>query len=151
MADLQIVHGSCVVIGEAGILIRGASGAGKSVLARELVEQARVRGRFGRHVSDDRTGLAARHGRLIATPVNTIAGRIEVRGAGILAVAHEPAAVIRLVLDLVEDEPPRMPEEQERSIRLCGVMVPRLRQRRGAILADLLIDPCRDVAFATRS
>jgi serine kinase of HPr protein (carbohydrate metabolism regulator) len=138
MAEAQNVHACCVLLGEAGILIRGPAGAGKSSLARELVHAALLRGRFACLVSDDRTRLEARHGRVLARPVEAIAGRMEVRGIGILPFAHEPAAVLRLVVDLSLDEPPRLPEEEERSIRLCGILVPRLSQRRGAILADLV-------------
>ena len=37
MAAATTLHASCVVVGEAGILIRGPSGSGKSSLAREIV------------------------------------------------------------------------------------------------------------------
>ena len=37
---LGTVHATCVVIGEAGVLLRGPSGSGKSTLARRLVEGA---------------------------------------------------------------------------------------------------------------
>jgi serine kinase of HPr protein (carbohydrate metabolism regulator) len=128
-----------VVLGEAGILIRGPSGSGKSALARELVQAAAAEGRFARLVSDDRTRLEGLHGRVLARPHGAIAGQVEVRGLGIIATLHEPAAVLRLVVDLVTDEPPRLPEEGERWIALCGVLVPRLRQRRGAIVANLVM------------
>jgi HPr kinase/phosphorylase len=138
MAEIETVHASCVVLGEAGILIRGESGAGKSTLARALVEFACSRGRFARLVSDDRTRLSARHGFVLARPVASVAGRVEIRGTGIVQVVHEPAAVLRLVIDLSSEEPPRLPEAEDRSVRLCGVLVPRLRQRRGAILDELV-------------
>jgi serine kinase of HPr protein (carbohydrate metabolism regulator) len=91
MGNAATIHASCVVIGEAGILIRGGSGSGKSTLARELVHAAAASGRFARLVSDDRTHVAARNGRLVARVVEAIAGRLEARGAGIFAVAHEPS------------------------------------------------------------
>jgi HPr kinase/phosphorylase len=134
----ETVHAGCVVVGEAGLLIRGASGAGKSTLAREIVLRAGRSGRFARLVSDDRTSLTARHGRLVAGPVRPLAGHLEIHGLGIVQQPYEPAAVIRLVVDLGGD-PPRYPEEQDRNLVLCGVMVPRIRLRAGAISADLVL------------
>lgn len=120
------IHANAVLVGEAGILIRGASGAGKSALARQLVAQANARGLFARHVADDRVRLEARAGRLVARPAPAIAGKQEVRGLGIVATPHEGAARIALVVDLVEGEPPRMPAADEQAVDLHGVRVPRL-------------------------
>jgi HPr kinase/phosphorylase len=145
----ETVHAGCVIVGEAGLLIRGASGAGKSTLAREVVFRAAQAGRFARLVSDDRTRLENRHGRLVAGPVEPLAGHMEIHGLGIVRQPFEPAAVIRLVIDLCGD-PPRYPEDQNRNIILCGVMVPRLRMRAGAISADIALGRLSGV-FATRS
>jgi serine kinase of HPr protein (carbohydrate metabolism regulator) len=134
----ETIHACCVVVGEAGLLIRGPSGAGKSTLAREVVLHARLAGRFGCLVSDDRTRLTNRHGRLVANPVAPLAGHLEIHGLGIVHQPFEPAAVIRLVVDLCED-PPRYPEGQEGNIILCGVMVPRIRMRAGAVSADIAL------------
>lgn len=136
MAEAETIHASCVLLGEGGVLIRGGSGSGKSTLARALVERASAGGRFARLVSDDRTVLRARHGRVLAQPVAAIAGRVEIRGMGIVPVPFEAAAVLRLVIDLSLEEPPRLPDADDLSVRLCGVMVPRLRMRRGAILDE---------------
>ena len=138
MSEAQTLHAGCVLIGEAGLLIRGASGSGKSTLAREVVSRTLQAGRFGRLVSDDRTRIEARHGRLVASPVQPLDGCIEVFGLGIVRQSHEAAAVIRLTIDLCE-ELPRFPEEQDRHIRLCGVMVPRIRMQAGAISADIAL------------
>jgi serine kinase of HPr protein (carbohydrate metabolism regulator) len=139
MGNAATIHASCVVIGEAGILIRGGSGSGKSTLARELVHAAAASGRFARLVSDDRTHVAARNGRLVARVVEAIAGRLEARGAGIFAVAHEPSTIVRLVLDLSDEPPDRLPELADQTIDLCGVMVPRLRQSGGAPSLSLVL------------
>ena len=127
-----------MLIGEAGLLIRGASGSGKSALAREVVSLALGTGRFGRLVSDDRTRLEAHHGRLLARPVEPLGGSIEVFGLGIVRRPFEAAAVVRLVLDL-SDDPARYPEEQDRHVVLCGVMIPRIRMQAGAISADVAL------------
>jgi len=52
---------------------------------------------------------------------NRIAGKIEVRGVGIVDMPHLPEAEIALLIDL-EAEVKRMPEAQTR--RLAGVDVP---------------------------
>jgi HPr kinase/phosphorylase len=134
----ETIHAGCVLIGEAGLLIRGASGSGKSALAREVVSLALGTGRFGRLVSDDRTRLEAHHGRLLARPVEPLGGSIEVFGLGIVRRPFEAAAVVRLVLDL-SDDPARYPEEQDKHVVLCGVMIPRIRMQAGAISADVAL------------
>jgi serine kinase of HPr protein (carbohydrate metabolism regulator) len=138
LSEAQTIHGGCVLVGEAGLLIRGASGSGKSTLAREVVSLALRGGRFGRLVSDDRTRLEAHHGRLLARPVEPLRGSIEVFGLGIVRQPFEAAAVIRLVIDL-SDDPARYPEEQDKHVALCGVMVPRIRMQAGAISADVAL------------
>jgi HPr kinase/phosphorylase len=132
----ETVHASCVVIGEAGILIRGRSGAGKSTLAREIVMHTIQAGRFGCLVSDDRTELRLWNGRLVGSPIEPLAGRLEVHGLGIIRQPFEPATVIRLVIDLSED-PPRFPDEQDCNVVLCGVVMPRIRMRAGASFASI--------------
>ena len=138
MSGSETIHAGCVAVGEAGLLIRGASGAGKSTLAREVVLRARLSGRFACLVSDDRTRVSARNGRLVARPVEPLGGLIEIHGLGIVRQPHEPAAVVRLVLDL-EESPPRYPDERDNGAMLCGVMVPRIRMRAGAVSADIAL------------
>jgi HPr kinase/phosphorylase len=85
MREPETIHATCVLIGEAGILIRGEAGSGKSTLARQLIHDARQKNLFASLVSDDRTWIVERHGRLLARVVESIAGLIEVRGAGLTA------------------------------------------------------------------
>ena len=119
------LHASAVVVGEAGILIRGASGAGKSSLALDLTGWAAETGHHGALVCDDRVVLLATGGRLVARPVEAIAGLVEVCGVGIVPVAHAPAAVIRLVVDL-GPEPDRHPPAATETEHLLGVELPRI-------------------------
>lgn len=121
----ETLHASCVVVGETGILIRGAAGAGKSTLAREIIQAARLSGLFARLVADDRTRIMVRHGRLVASPVAPLCGLVEIRGIGIVQQSFEPAAVLRLVVDLM-DSPPRYPEKSEQYAVLWNIRVPRL-------------------------
>lgn len=94
------IHASAVVIGEDAVLLRGPSGAGKSALALALVAAARARGRFARLVADDRVLLQPAGDRLVVMPHPAIAGQIERRFVGIVAMTHEARALARLVVDL---------------------------------------------------
>ena len=130
-ATRTTIHGVAVAIGGAGVLLRGRSAAGKSRLAEELTEAARVRGWFGRLVADDRVQIVTRGDRLILSPHRDIAGRIERRGQGIFEVDHEAAVVLRLVVDLVDrdralDHPARMPAPEDQVAWIDGVATPRL-------------------------
>ena len=125
MCAAATLHASCVVVGEAGLVIRGASGSGKSSLARQILREGERGGLFARLVCDDRVRLESRNGRVVASPVAAIAGRIEVRGIGLVTVPFERAAIVRWVVDLSED-PPRLPEPTEATVPLCGVAVPHL-------------------------
>jgi serine kinase of HPr protein (carbohydrate metabolism regulator) len=113
----ETVHASCVAIGGRGVLITGASGRGKSDLALRLID------RGARLVSDDYTALRAQRGRLIASAPASIAGKIEVRGVGIVDVDSLAQAPVCLLVDL-NAAPPRMPEAQ--SAELLGQSIPSL-------------------------
>ncbi len=125
MQDTRI-HATTVAIGEAGVLIRGASGAGKSSLGLALIDAARRDGRFARLVADDRTALSARGSRLLARPVAPLDGLIERRGLGLTPEPNQPAVVVRLIVDLSGSEPARMPEPEDLVDRLEGIDLPRL-------------------------
>ena len=135
----QTIHASTIVLGEAGILIRGEAGVGKSTLARQILDEAAARRIFARLVADDRTQVEARHGRVLARRVEAVAGLIEVRGLGLLRRPSEPAAILRLVVDLSGAEPGRLPTAEERSVALCGILLPRFRARSGADLAGMVL------------
>lgn len=99
------VHGTCVALklGRAwrALLLRGPSGAGKSDVALRLLEAG------GRLVSDDQTHLAKVGRSVIASPPQSLAGLIEVRGLGIVKLARGqlmPRAPLGLLVDLVPPE-----------------------------------------------
>lgn len=132
------IHASTVTLGERGVLIRGASGAGKSALALALVEHARAGGGFARLVADDRT-LVVRHGdRLVARPHPALAGRIERRGLGIVPIEHEPACVVGLVVDLVEGRPERHPAPGTLRCEIASVSLPRIAVAAGPPAPDVV-------------
>ncbi|MGH7123477.1 MAG: HPr kinase/phosphorylase [Stellaceae bacterium] len=100
-----LVHGTTVALEGEGVLLRGPSASGKSDLALRLIDSG------ARLVADDQTELSSTPNGLIARSPATIAGKIEVRGVGILQVAAVPSAPIRLVVDLVPtDQVERLPE-----------------------------------------
>ncbi|POR50440.1 HPr kinase/phosphorylase [Bosea psychrotolerans] len=126
-AQSSRIHASTVAIGEAGILIRGPSGSGKSTLALALIAAATQAGSFARLVADDRTEIASQAGRLLARPVAPLEGLVERRGLGLTPEPHLPAVQVRLIVDLLAEEPARMPEPEDLVDRLAGIDLPRLR------------------------
>ncbi|MDJ1017685.1 MAG: serine kinase [Paracoccaceae bacterium] len=114
-----ILHASAVAVEGRGLLITGASGSGKSSLALELIS------RGARLVADDRVSAEPLpEGALRLTPPDAIAGRIEARGVGLLALPHEIAHA-SAVVDLDETETDRLPERHE--VVIAGVALPLLR------------------------
>jgi serine kinase of HPr protein (carbohydrate metabolism regulator) len=121
---LPRVHASAVLIGERGVLIRGASGSGKSSLTLQLMARDPARTWL---VGDDWLELAARHGRLVADVPAAIAGKLEIRGQGIVARPHVAPVVIRLAVDLMPAaDCPRLPEPEAMITVIDGVAIPRL-------------------------
>ncbi|MFD1611638.1 HPr kinase/phosphorylase [Sphingomonas tabacisoli] len=108
------IHASCVAIEGRAVLIVGDSGAGKSDLALRLIDRGAAL------VSDDQVLLNVEDERLIASAPDTIAGKIEVRGIGIMPILAQSPMPVALLIELTTPE--RMPEPQSR--RLCGIDVP---------------------------
>jgi serine kinase of HPr protein (carbohydrate metabolism regulator) len=102
------VHGTAIALGSEGILLRGPSGAGKSDLALRLIDQG------ARLVADDQTELRRDGDDIMMSAPATIAGQIEVRGLGIVALPSVASAPLRLVVDLMPpEEIERMPLPRE--------------------------------------
>ena len=120
------VHASVVALGETGVMIVGASGAGKSRLVLALLAEAARRGVFARLVGDDRIAIAAANGRVLARPHPAIAGLIEERGAGIHDLPHEPAARISCCVTLVDGTHARLPPPDAEREDVAGIALPRL-------------------------
>ncbi|MGJ8528587.1 HPr kinase/phosphorylase [Maritalea sp.] len=118
------VFGTGITYDGLGILLRGSSGAGKSLLALDLLDRADLAGFEAHLISDDRVLLHVEDGALICTSPPQIAGQIELRGCGVIERATTERAKIHLVVDLL-NELDRMPENEEFETELLGVKVPR--------------------------
>jgi serine kinase of HPr protein (carbohydrate metabolism regulator) len=112
----ETVHTSCVAIAGRAVLIGGRSGKGKSDLALRLID------RGASLVSDDYTLVRRVEGRLLATAPETIMGKIEVRGVGILEFPVERDVPVALLVDLDLDAT-RLPVAGEERI-VAGVPIP---------------------------
>jgi serine kinase of HPr protein (carbohydrate metabolism regulator) len=114
----ETIHASCVAIGGLAVLIEGPSGAGKSDLALRLIDRGAAL------VSDDYTALVRRAGTLHATAPANLAGRMEVRGIGIIAQPHVDDVPVALLVTIIA-APPRMPDGEEVR-RIAGVDLRRI-------------------------
>jgi HPr kinase/phosphorylase len=127
MTDKKTVHASAVLVGAHAVLIRGPSGSGKSRLALELIQAAQSGiFPFARLIGDDRVHLEAVAGRLLVRPAAALAGLIELRGFGLKRLAHEPSAVVGLIVDLAAAEAERLPQPDQQRVEVSGIMLPRL-------------------------
>lgn len=98
-----ILHATCVAVGEAGVLVTGPSGSGKSSLALAMMA-------YGAElVADDRTELGLEGDEVVATCPADIKGMIEARGLGLLHAETRDRVAIRLVVDLGQTEGQRLP------------------------------------------
>lgn len=141
------IHASCVRVGACGVLIRGASGAGKSRLAFALI----LAGGSGmvppvELVADDRVVLSRREGRLFAAAPAALGGLIEIRGAGVRRLPFRAETSLDLVVDLGAADAARLPEEAALRVTFDGVEIQRLPAFAGGdavqqVLARLLTGP----------
>ena len=113
---MAIANVTCVAIDGRGLLIEGPPGSGKSTLALKLIDRGAML------VGDDGVSLELRDGRLWAAPPPHIAGKLEIRGVGIvdLPCTDAPAA---LSLNLAATAP-RLPELG--SVEWLGKSIPQL-------------------------
>jgi serine kinase of HPr protein (carbohydrate metabolism regulator) len=125
----ELVHGTCVALGRRGALLRGSPGSGKSDLALRFIALPGEGEAEPHLVADDQVFVTANaDGTLLASPPATIAGKIEVRGLGIVEVPFLAEAVLVLICDLVSGkEVPRMPPDPEERTLIAGVPLPTLK------------------------
>jgi len=112
----ETVHASTVALEGRAVLITGLSGSGKSDLALRLLDRGFAL------VSDDRTIIRRDGPRLIASAPPNIAGKLEIRGIGIVDLSHVEDVPVSLLVELSGDIQ-RMPDEDRRRA-ILGVDLP---------------------------
>lgn len=129
-----MVHGTCVDIKGAGVLILGRSGSGKSSLAIQLIDRGATL------IADDQTLLSREESKLIAHTPLKLRGILEVRGIGLCSFPYIEKTPLNLVVEITDkEESERLPDPLW--IEYHGVKVPLLKlQKRdplGAIKVEL--------------
>ena len=112
----EMVHASSVALDGRAVLISGPSGSGKSDLALRLLDRGFTL------VSDDQTIVKRDGDRLIASAPPTIAGKLEIRGIGIIEMTHVDDVPVALLVELTSDIQ-RLPDDN-RERPLLGVALP---------------------------
>ena len=134
------VHATLVAIDGRGVLVRGASGSGKSSLALSLLRRGEASNREIRLVADDQVLVEKRGEGVFGRAPEAIRGLLEVRGIGIVPQPFLKEAAITLVVDLCERATiERLPEPENTEI--AGVMLRRIRlpERDPGFGADVLL------------
>jgi HPr kinase/phosphorylase len=128
----MIVHATTVAVDEAGLMISGPSGSGKSALAiRMLALGAQL-------VSDDRTVLSRPdEGAPVAEAPEAIRGLIEARGLGLVPVGPAGPTRLAAVLEMSIVAQERLPPD--RSTDVLGFAIPLLHRVDAPWFADALV------------
>ena len=112
----ETVHASTVAIDGRAVLITGRSGSGKSDLTLRLLDRGFVL------VSDDQTIVKRDGGRLLASAPPNIAGKLEIRGIGIVEMDHADNVPVALLVELTNDIQ-RLPDDS-RERPILGIPLP---------------------------
>jgi HPr kinase/phosphorylase len=124
---VERVHGTAIAAGGRACLIRGPSGSGKSDLALRCLSTpvSMLLPDPSFLVGDDQVELVREGLTLVAKAPATIAGKLEVRGQGIVTVPTVAAAPLVLIADLIQvgEAIERLPDPIPR-VTLLGLDLP---------------------------
>jgi len=109
----ETVHASTVATDGRAVVIVGPSGSGKSDLALRLLDRGFTL------VSDDQTVVKRDGNRLMASAPPNIAGKLEIRGIGIVDMETVSSVPVALLVELTS-EIQRLPDENP----LLGIKLP---------------------------
>ena len=112
----ETVHASTVATDGRAVVILGPSGSGKSDLALRLLDRGFTL------VSDDQTLIKKDGDRLMASAPPNIAGKLEIRGIGIVDMETLSNIPVALLVELTS-EIQRLPDEN-RERPLLGIKLP---------------------------
>ncbi|MDP9085207.1 MAG: HPr kinase/phosphatase C-terminal domain-containing protein [Pseudomonadota bacterium] len=112
----ETLHASSVALDGRAVLITGISGSGKSDLSLRLLDRGFVL------VSDDQTIVRKSGDRLVASAPAAIAGKLEIRGVGIVEMETANDVPVALIVELTSDVQ-RLPDDS-RERPILGVSIP---------------------------
>jgi serine kinase of HPr protein (carbohydrate metabolism regulator) len=110
------LHASSVALDGRAVLISGPSGSGKSDLTLRLLDRGFTL------VSDDRTIVRKQGSKLIASAPETIKGKLEIRGVGIVEMEAVSDIPVAMVVELTSDIQ-RLPDDSRERLVL-GAAIP---------------------------
>lgn len=113
---VELIHATAVAIDDQGVLLFGPSGSGKSDFALRLID------RGAQLISDDAVPVEIQNGLPVLLAPANIAGKLEVRGIGIVTVDHIASAPLRLMVKIA-NQVERMPPD-DLTVAVAGYLVP---------------------------